>query len=77
MPSEVPCLAFVAYIDLDPETAQEIYGDVETTPGQGDVLREEFSARNDPRLAVCRKPHCLCCVKLWVLKRCESDQAVR
>jgi hypothetical protein len=37
-------LAFVAYIDLDPETAQEIYGDVETTPGQGDVLREEFSA---------------------------------
>ena len=69
-------LALVAYIDLDPEPGQEIDGVVETTPWQGDVLREEFSTGNDPRLAKGRKPHCLRRIKLGVLERGETDQAI-
>ena len=35
-------LAYVAYVDPNPKPGQEIDGYVETTPWQGDVLREEF-----------------------------------
>src|SRR6516162_2912447 len=41
-----------------------------------DVLGEDLAARNDPRLAVCSKTHCLSPVEFGILEGSDADQTI-
>src|SRR6516164_9440623 len=43
---------------------------------KANVLGEDLAARNDPRLAVCRKTHCLSPVEFGILESSHADQTI-
>ena len=58
------------------QVTQQRLNIVKAAAWQTDMLRMFFRAGYDPRLIVCRQPHCLSLIELRVLKRRRADQAI-
>lgn len=69
-------VALVLDYCFDVQTRQGLKQVIQAAARQSNVLRVIFSAGDNSRLVVGRKPHGLRLVEFWILERRQPDQAV-